>query len=505
MKYDNVFKNTLMLTASGIIAKTIDFSFRTYYSKMLGSEGCGLLSLVFSAYSIMLTFASAGISVAVSKIISQHLMERNMLAVKKTMRTALLSVFFSSLVIILIVFLISDFIAADLLKDERTKYSIMFICPSMLFMSISYCYKGYFYSSRRVLIPASSEFVEQLVKITSISFLLSRWLPFGIEQGCCAVFLGLTLGEASSCLYLSLFYFFNQKKLPAQGRNVPVASAIVKIAFPAMITSLSGSYLRMQEELLTVSGLKKFGYAHSEALGTYGTISGMVLPLTAFPLTLLSSFLTLLVPEISRAAAMTRKERLKDLSGKVYKFASIASFLVVTILFVHADELAKVFYNKNNIGSIIMVFACILPISLFDSVSHGILNGLGKQMTLLMLTLSESLLRIIICFFLIPKLGMPAIIITVYAGGLFSFVIKLFIVLSKTRLKLPLLEWFGAPFFVSLFTVFLTGLTFNTILANANFVIKIFITVLCYIILMLTGKIITADEIKWVKAKLTNK
>ena len=269
-----------------------------------------------------------------------------------------------------------------------------------------------------------------------------------------------------------------------------------------MMSSLSGSYLRMQEELLTVRGLEKFGFSHSEALGTYGTISGMVLPLTAFPLTLLSSFLTLLVPEISRAAARPDKERLKDVSKKVYKFAAVASFMVTAILFSHAHELAAAVYNKNNIGSTIMIFACILPISLFDSVSHGILNGLGKQLILLVLTLSEAALRILICIFLIPRYGSAAIIITVYAGSLFSFLIKLFCVLSKTRLELPLLEWFAAPFFVCIFTVFLSKIIFVNFIPDIHIGFKLIITVLCYIILMLAGKIITVDEIKWVKSKI---
>lgn len=502
MNRDNVFKNTLMLTASGIMAKTIDFSFRTYYSRLLGSEGCGLLSLVFGAYSIMLTFATAGISVAVSKIISQHISTGNLNAIKKTMKAALLITSVSSIVVIFLVFILKNFIAFNILKDGRTKTALLFLCPSMLFMSVSYCYKGYFYSVRKILIPASSEFLEQFVKITTISYLIFKWLPFGIEYGCCGVFLGLTLGEASSCMYLSFFYLTEHRKIRCLSEKASVTAPMIKIAFPAMMSSLSGSYLRMQEELLTLRGLEKFGYTHSEALGTYGTITGMVLPLTAFPLNLLSSFLTLLVPEISRAAARPNKERLRDVSKKVYKFAAICSFLVTTVLLVHSNELAVSVYNKNNIGSIIMIFACILPVSLFDSVSHGILNGLGKQFFLLILTLTESAIRIIICFFLIPELGTTAIIITVYAGGLFSFLVKLFFVLLKTRINLPIAEWFISPAFICFITTFLCKNVIPVFFQIQSIVLNIFITVLCYIILMLIGKIITVDEIKWARSKI---
>ena len=502
MNGNNVFKNTLILTLSGILAKTLDFSFRTYYSKLLGSEGCGLLSLVFSVYSIMLTFATAGISVAVSKIISRHIASNNLISVKRTMTASLLYTFFSSIAVIIAVFLFSEYISVNILKDERTKTALLFLCPSILFMSVSYCYKGYFYSARKILIPASSEFVEQFVKITSISYLISKWLPYGIEYGTFSVFLGITLGEASSCIYLSLFYLREHKKIPLKGTHTPIISPIVKTAFPAMLSSLSGSYLNMQEELLTVRGLEKSGLSHSNTLGTYGTIFGMVMPLTVFPLTLLSSFLTLLVPEISRAATRKGTDRLVDVSKKVYKFAAISSFLVVTILFCNADELAKAVYNKNNIGSLIVIFACLLPVILFDSVSHRILDGLGKQFMLLILTLLSSALRILLCIFLIPRYGTAGIIITTYVGSLFSFFIKLIVVMSKTKLSLPVLEWFLAPFFVCLFTVFLNNTVLINLFFNTNLLLKILLTSALYIILMLSGKIITTNEIKWVKSKI---
>ena len=100
MSNQNVFKNTLLLTLSGILAKTIDFSFRAYYSKLLGSVGMGLFSLVFSVHGIMLTVATAGLSVAISKTVSEQLAARRFGAVRKTMRTAIIAVSVLSLAVI---------------------------------------------------------------------------------------------------------------------------------------------------------------------------------------------------------------------------------------------------------------------------------------------------------------------------------------------------------------------------------------------------------------------
>lgn len=447
MDKNNVFKNTLLLTCSGIIAKTIDFFFRAHYSKLLGGEGCGLLSLVFSVHSIMLTFATAGISVATSKLVSKSIAEHNLQMTKSIMKSALCFTFCSSVAVIFFAAVSSDFISREILKDSRCQIPLLCLLPSVMFMSVSYCLKGYFYASRKILIPASSEFLEQFVKITSITLLLKKALAYGTEQSCGAVFLGISLGEFSSFAYLCMFFKSEQKLYKkicsAKGAMIPV----LKTSLPAMASSLSGSYLHMQEELLMVFGLKKHGLSHTNALSAYGSLSGMVIPLTMFPLTLLSSFLTLLVPEISRAAARATKTRLCDLSQKVYKFSAVLSFLLFSIYFSFSDEIGAAVYGNKKLGTYIKIFSLLLPVCMTDSVSSGILNGLGKQTTLLFLTLAEAAIRIGICFFAVPKFGCGGIAEVIFSGCLFSFCIKLSITSAQTTSPINLKNHFILPAF----------------------------------------------------------
>lgn len=506
MDRNNVFKNTILLTLSGIIAKTVDFLFRTLYTRQLGSEGAGLLSLVFSTHSIMLTLATAGISVAVAKVISSCVATHNMSFAKKTMRTALSSTLLCSTIVLITVFTLSDKISENILKDSRTKIPLLLFAPSILFMGLSYCFKGYFYSVRKILIPASSEFIEQFFKITSITYLISFWLPQGIEYGVRAVFLGLTIGEASSFLYLFLFYIYDTKNIPLINKTERKHSALLpllKISIPALVTSLSGSYLHMKEELLIVSGLKKYGFSPSSALSAYGTISGMVLPLTLFPLSLLSSFLTLLVPEISRASERINNIRLLDLSQKVYKFASFGAFLIAAVFFTLPSEIIKATYNLTDAAGLVLTFSILLPIFLFDSVSHGILNGLGMQTTLLSITILECLIRIFLCTVFVPKLGTSAIVLTIYAGNLFSFFSKFLCVITKTGLKIKAFEWFFLPFGITYLTQFVLRKFFlMSPLINIHLPVKILIIAGVYIVFSYISGFIKKDEILWIKSKV---
>ena len=63
-KFKNpLYANIFILGLSGIIAKLFDFSFRAFYSRALGAEGMGLLSLGFSLHGVMLTIATAGLGI----------------------------------------------------------------------------------------------------------------------------------------------------------------------------------------------------------------------------------------------------------------------------------------------------------------------------------------------------------------------------------------------------------------------------------------------------------
>lgn len=508
MDRENVLKNTVMLTASGVIAKTTDFLFRTYYTKRLGSEGAGLLSLGFTAHSIMLTLASAGLSTAIAKVVSGCLARRDTEAAGKAMRLALSATLSAAAAVIIAVFFLSGRIAEDILGDKRTKVPLIFLSPSILFMGLSYSLKGYFYSARRVLIPASSEFVEQAVKVTVISLLLSIWLPKGVEHGCRAVFLGLSIGEASSCVYLSLFYFAEAKKSLGRHKSVSqkgyaeVAAELLKISAPALVSSLAGSYLHMKEELLIVSGLKRCGSSASEALSAYGTVSGMLLPMTLFPLTLLSSFLTLLVPEISRAAARRDGLRLAELCKKVYKFASVGAFLVMTVFFSFPSEILKTAYNLDSGGGAFTVFSLLLPILLADAVSCGILNGLGRQGFLLAVTLSESLLRILICYALVPRLGISAVVLTVYCGSLFSFSVRLLGVSARAGIKYGFFEWVLLPFCLAVLSAYISRKAAMYILPSGMLALKTLLSAVCFLSLSAVFGFIKKEEVLWVKSRL---
>lgn len=418
----NVLRSTALLTMSGIAAKTIDFVFRSYYSRQLGSEGLGLFSLCFSVHGIMLTLASGGFGVAVSKVISEGISRREFDKVKGSMKLVLCTVGLLGILSVFLIFAFNTSIATWFLKEPKCAKSLVSLAPSILFMGISYCLKGYFYASRKVLAPATSEFLEQAVKIVSITFLLAKMLPEGVEKGCEAVFWGISIGEFSSCLYLFLIYIFDMGRFKGvKCANVKkLVLPIFKIALPIALSSLLGSLIRSREQVLAISSIESAGFSHNDALKLYGGIYGMVMPLIVFPLTLLSSCFTMLVPEISRAYASKNSLRLKTLVSRIYRFCGFFGFLIMCILFIFSDELSALVYGTKEISHNLKILSLLVPVMFSDSVSCGILNGMGKQTSMFLYSLTDSLGRILLIFLFVPVFGIKALLCVIILSNIFT-------------------------------------------------------------------------------------
>ena len=418
-----MIKNTLILAASGIFAKSFDFIFRAYYSRMLTAEGMGLLSLGFSLHGVMITVATAGFGVAVSKVVSERLEQNDYGAVRKSMRYALGCVAGMGLFLTAMIFFGAEGIAEGILGDIRIAPGLCTLVPSVLFMGISYCLKGYFYAARKVIIPALSELLEQAVKFIGISLLLKYLLPKGITYGCAAVFGGISIGECSSCLFLFLFYQKEQRQMVKSSAATGLFRSLMQVAIPAMLTSLIGSALHMLEEVQIVAAYQRFGMTHGEAVSTLGVVCGMTMPMLIFPLTLLGSVTTLLIPEVSRRNSDLEKQHLRTLVKRVYPIGIGAGVLVLLTLELFPNQICNLVYHTDAMADTVRILAILSPVMFLESLSCAMLGGMGRQITLLLVSVTDALLRLGAIWVFIPIFGTPALLGVILCSQLFVGVI----------------------------------------------------------------------------------
>lgn len=456
----DVIKGALLLTCCALISRSVEFVFRIHYSNLLGPEGMGIFQLIASAHTIMLTVSYGGLSVAVSQLTSKHLALHRPVQVRRVVRTAMLIAGGIGAVAAIAVVLGSGFIAHTLLKEPRTALGLRYIAPSVIMMGVSACIKGYFYASRKVLRPASSEFLEQFVKITGITLLLRAWLPYGLERACAGLALGITIGEMASCSYLCILYRLDVRKIRArQGKNNPVrgtARDILSISLPGAMSSFIGSALRTVESVFIIRGLRLFGLTAGGAVGTYGMVSGMVMPLLIFPLSMLSSVVTTMIPEVSRAKSLNTVQSAGGAIERMLRFTSLFGVMVTGAFMMFGDELGLALYGSSEAGAVIKILCVICPFACMEIITGGILQGMGEQLRLLGYSVMDSFLRITLIFILIPRLGYPAFLSMIVISNLFTFFLVLRRTLLLTGMRFDLSAWLLRPVMASIYAILIT-------------------------------------------------
>ena len=122
--------NTVILTATALLLRSKGLFFRVYLSNIIGAEGIGLYQLIFSVYMLASTFATSGISTAVTRLCADEMVCGN----KKTVfRVLIRSVQLSVIVGLLInmaVYVFSNTIASVFIGDLRA-------APSLRILSFS--------------------------------------------------------------------------------------------------------------------------------------------------------------------------------------------------------------------------------------------------------------------------------------------------------------------------------------------------------------------------------
>lgn len=518
-KLQKYFFNGLLLSLSGILINAVSVGFNTYVTSVLGAEGMGLITLTSGIYGFSITFATSGINLAVVRRVSAiipydnkitSLDKNRSLAISKVMKNAIFYCLFFSFIATIILFLFAPLIGRYALGDTRTIPSLKVMALSLVPISISSALNGYFCAVRRVYKNVVSKFLEQGVKIASVSLLLMYIAPWGLEYACVSLALGTTISEIFSLVINLVLYFFdrflhkdNTVKEPIENKNLDVFS----IAFPVAVSSYARSGLSTLEHLLIPWGFKKSGASASVALASYGILHGMVFPLLFFPSSILGAFSSLLVPELSASYEKKDYNRIGYIASRVFYFTLIFALGVSGILICFSSQIGTCFYNSNEAGKFIKLLAPLIPLMYLDGTVDAMLKGLGQQIYSMRINIMDSLLSILLIVILLPFFGVNGYIGVIFITELFNTTLSIIKLLKITGIKAQIVKWLIKPLIcISASTliasfIFSTGY-FSSIQGKVPLALEIGFTTLLYVFLSLACGVISKNEKSLIKRLL---
>ena len=493
----------------------------------------GLLNLTQTVYGFAITLATSGINLAVVRLVSgalpygneNYFDEKADRRVHKIMTNALLYCLFFSLLASLLLYSGANAIGIRALGDKRTIPSLKILAFTLTPISLSSALNGYFNAVRRVYKSVIVQFCEQGAKITVVSALLVLIGPKGLEYACVAVVAGGAISEAVCVIISATLYFFDRrihKNLKfniskCENTNTPLPffnvkevkkgcflsfkkskskvtekNSIITIALPVAVSAYVRSALLTIEHLAIPWGLKRSGASASEALSSYGVLHGMVFPILLFPSAVLSSFASLLIPELSAAQEQGDKKQIKNIVSKVFTYSLIFGIGVSGIFVCYANELGQYIYSNSEASEFIKLLAPLIPLMYLDTAVDSMLKGLGEQLYTMRVNIADAFMSVLLVITLLPSMGINGYVIVIFLMELFNTSLSIIKLLNVTKIKTPVLHWVIKPLICIIISTALTKLLFSfdciynplekMFNQKAIFFIEIFICAMIYLL-----------------------
>lgn len=300
MAKKGLIKGAVILSGAGVICRLLGVLFRIPLSNIVGNYGIGLYQLVFPLYSLLLIVSSAGIPVALSKMIAQ--VREDPQQTKRIFVNALIVLIIIGGVITLAFLALARPIAVWQGKSEIWPLYLA-IAPAVWFVCVIAAYRGYFQGLNNMVPTAVSQIVEQVIKVV-VGLGLAFWLVrYGALWAVWGAILAVAVSELIAAVVLVIVYRIRKPKMVVRGFwslfDWAIVRQIFRIAAPIMVMSLAFPVVQLFDSFYIVNALKRNGVAQATEL--YGIATGAVHTLINLPSVVGIALATVMLPMVARA------------------------------------------------------------------------------------------------------------------------------------------------------------------------------------------------------------
>ncbi len=483
MPNDTFYRDTIVLTISNLAMGILRFMFSIILSRQLGPEGVGLYGLIMPIFDLFCCLVCGGLIAAISKEVSSYHGSGNHVNLHKTINTSVIFIIIWSVFISISVFLLSPLLSKYIIKDPRALYSIMIISPALIFIAISSIYKGYFYGVSQVVTPAIIDIVEKaarMILLLGVIFLLKLT---SIESTVAATYFSFTVGEILSFIFLFIFYKKSSRKLkPTYNEKMETSPQllfnILVMSVPLAINGFLTTAIQGVSTLMIPRRLIVAGFSYIGALELIGKFSGMALTIVYFPVVIVASLSTVLIPDISKKLSRRDYANVESRVNEAIKICFLIGISTILICTICPDTLGKLFFKRDDLGGYIKLASLSAPFMYCSGCTYSILNSLGKQKTILINSILTSVIQLILIFVLIgiPSINIIGYGISMILSSIIGLIINLYEISKVIHINFPI----GQIIIMALLILFITFalITLNRIIPSSLLSMKTIIIVI---------------------------
>ena len=328
MKKQSFLQGAGILALATIAVKIIGALYKIPLYNIIGKTGNAYFTKAYNIYSLLLTISTAGLPVAMSRMIADAQARGNLAQVRRINSASMRVFLFLGLCGTLIMTALCKPLAT-LVGIPDGSIVILALGPAVLFVCVNSSYRGFFQGQSIMTPTGLSQVIEAacklilglllailLKKVTDGTLVYSatgETLDGSIIYSASGAILGVTIGAVLAFVYLFLEYRRHAPALDDNGASRPsrtmkaTTKELLKIAIPITIGSAGLQAITLIDDALIIHRLTgAAGIAYKSALDLQG-LYGSIQTLFNLPAALVMPFTISLIPAIT--ACLAKKDR----------------------------------------------------------------------------------------------------------------------------------------------------------------------------------------------------
>ena len=275
-KPNTFFGGAAILAVGILVVKLIGMFYKIPLLNIIGEQGSADFNNAYNIYSVLLTISTAGLPVAVSKLVSEAnaLGRRNQ--VRRTFRLALALFLILGVLSFLVMFFGSEQLAG-LMNDSMAAPGIRALAPAVICVGCLSAFRGYAQGHGNMTPTAVSQIIEALCKLT-VGLGLAYWLVghgADASHAAAGAITGVTVGTIVALAYMLMNFLITRSQEPQLADDRPdepstILKHLLMIAVPITISSSMVGIVTVIDTSLVQGQLQRALLENQDTWNLYG-------------------------------------------------------------------------------------------------------------------------------------------------------------------------------------------------------------------------------------------
>ena len=457
----NFLSGALILTVANALVNLIGALYKIPLANLIDTTGMNYYNDGYQIYALLFVLSTAGVPVAISKMVSEAVAKGRTNEPKKILKNGL--VIFGAVGLAL-TFAMIAFVRplSRLLQNGTTvNYCLAMIAPSVFFVCVSAVIKGYFQGYKCMVPTACFQVIEAMFKLVGIGIILIL-----IQKGyqgnymvlACGGILGVTFGSFVASVFMVIrllcekdFGKHDPNALPSFS-NGKINKIIITLAIPISLSSTVMSITSTLDMFLVKYSLKQFGLSIEQVKDVYGAYTGATSSLFNLPPSVTVTVGIAVLPFLTSAFAKNRQNEAFRNMRSASKVVSLIAMPCAMGMSVMSEPIIKLLYTQSY-WEVAIPALRILAVSIFFvsfvSLTGVFLQSVGRVKITLATMAIGAVMKLTVNVIMVQKIGILGAPIGTFACYGSIFILNTLIIRKYMHFRMPYRLIFVKPFVCS--------------------------------------------------------